>query len=204
MFFYEFPLLDTNIRTLIAARAPLPNSGWYSSLTPFVTSETGRNLERLSSCNRSWDTGDQDSRPPFCYQSTVPQATTTMRLPSFFLSLKRRIMVMQIRISSSLGFDLRVPETSRGLFLELKAFLFLTLWKPSALQRVAKGLCVTRDERQNLYVTRESYLKRNVIREYLNACDAWFIAWGMRDSWIICFRSWKSRFPEVFRGFLQQ
>ena len=38
--------------------------------------------------------------------------------------------------------------------------------------RVAKGLCVTRDERQNLYVTRESYLKRNVIREYLNACDA--------------------------------
>ena len=39
-------------------------------------------------------------------------------------------------------------------------------------ERVAKGLCVTRDERQNLYVTRESYLKRNVIREYLNACDA--------------------------------
>ena len=39
-------------------------------------------------------------------------------------------------------------------------------------QRVAKGLCVTRDKGSNLYVTRESYLKRNVIREYLNACDA--------------------------------
>ena len=39
-------------------------------------------------------------------------------------------------------------------------------------KRVAKGLCVTRDKGSNLYVTRESYLKRNVIREYLNACDA--------------------------------
>ena len=38
--------------------------------------------------------------------------------------------------------------------------------------RVAKGLCVTRDKGSNLYVTRESYLKRNVTREYLNACDA--------------------------------
>ena len=46
-------------------------------------------------------------------------------------------------------------------------------------------------------VTRESYLKRNVIREYLNACEAWFISWGMRDSWIICVWSWKCRFPEV-------
>ena len=46
-------------------------------------------------------------------------------------------------------------------------------------------------------VTRESYLKRNVIREYLNACDAWFISWGMRDSWIICVWSGKFRFPEV-------
>ena len=45
---------------------------------------------------------------------------------------------------------------------------------------------------------RESYLKGNVIREYLNACDAWFISRGMRDSWIICFWSWKFRFPEVF------
>ena len=39
-------------------------------------------------------------------------------------------------------------------------------------------------------MTRESYLKRNVIREYLNACDAWFISWGMRDSWIFCVWSW--------------
>ena len=38
--------------------------------------------------------------------------------------------------------------------------------------RVAKGLCVTRDEHYKLYVTRESYLGR---REYLNAR-------GMRDS----------------------
>lgn len=37
-----------------------------------------------------------------------------------------------------------------------------------------------------------------MIREYLNACDAWFISWVMRDSWIICFRSWKFHFPEVF------
>ena len=65
--------------------------------------------------------------------------------------------------------------------------------------RVAKGLCVTRDEGLNLYVTHESYLKRNVIREYLNACDAWFISWGMRDSWIIYFKSWKFQtFPDVF------
>ena len=40
-------------------------------------------------------------------------------------------------------------------------------------------------------------LKKNVIREYLNACDAWFISWGKRDSWIICVWSWKFRFPEV-------
>ena len=36
-----------------------------------------------------------------------------------------------------------------------------------------------------------------MIREYLNACDAWFISWGIRDSWIICVWSWKFRFPEV-------
>ena len=48
--------------------------------------------------------------------------------------------------------------------------LVLRLRQPS--QRVAKALCVTRDKGSNLYVTRESYLKRNVIREYLNACDA--------------------------------
>ena len=36
-----------------------------------------------------------------------------------------------------------------------------------------------------------------MIREYLNACDARFISWGMRDSWIICVWSWKFRFPEV-------
>ena len=40
-------------------------------------------------------------------------------------------------------------------------------------------------------------VKRNVIREYLNACDAWFLSWGLRDSWIICVWSWKFRFPEV-------
>ena len=37
-----------------------------------------------------------------------------------------------------------------------------------------------------------------MIREYLNACDAWFISWGIRDSWIICFRSLKPHFPELF------
>jgi len=36
-----------------------------------------------------------------------------------------------------------------------------------------------------------------VIREYLNACDAWFIPWSTRDSWIIYVWSWKFRFPEV-------
>ena len=36
-----------------------------------------------------------------------------------------------------------------------------------------------------------------MILEYLNACEAWFISWGMRDSWIICVWSWKFRFPEV-------
>ena len=42
---------------------------------------------------------------------------------------------------------------------------------------VAKGLCVTRDERLNLYVARENYLKRNVIREYLNAGDIAPVIW---------------------------
>lgn len=44
-----------------------------------------------------------------------------------------------------------------------------------ASKRVAKGACV-----MNEWMWR------------------WFISWGMRDSWIICFRSWKFHFPEVF------
>jgi len=47
------------------------------------------------------------------------------------------------------------------------------IWK----LRVAKGLCMTRDKGYNLYVTHESYLKRNVSWEYLNARDAWFVSW---------------------------
>ena len=37
-----------------------------------------------------------------------------------------------------------------------------------------------------------------MIREYLNACDAWFISWGMRDSWIICLWMWKISFSWGF------
>ena len=127
MFFYEFPLLDTNIRTLIAARAPLPNSGWYSSLTPFVTSETGRNLERLSSRNRSWD---RYWGPRFSSFILLPVNSSTSHC-DMATSKSGELWLW------GLGYRLVLDSISgflrRGFFLELKAFLFLALWKPSAL-----------------------------------------------------------------------